>query len=712
MSSQSSNSPPSDMTPTSQQTPPEPDGGRTKKRRTPGSCDHCRKRKAKCDSANQPGNRCTRCSQMGLDCTHDGVLKNLGSAKTYVENMESRLEKVEKILAKVRILEIAAIGLTSHLFVRCFPDVNLATDLDDLYQRVVLDPSCHRLERNDDDSEEARLAGRLNYLKLAPSTNRFWGRSSNFMFLETAMRAKDEEHVASQKSILNTHKRPEFWSQRAWQIPPPPTSHPPPYEFPDIRLIFELTDLYFTRVNDFFPLLHRPTFENLHHRDRGFGATVLLVIAMGSRYSNDPRIFLEDIDDEHSAGWPFIRQFSFMWADGWISLGVAIRRAIEPLSFGRPVALDEEHFDIEYPIECDDEYWEVDFKQPEGKPSKVSMFNGLLRLSEIQAHVLRTVYKTKKHRFSPVIASQQQFISSLDSAMNKWIETEVPRHLQLQPHNESWALPLFRQQSAYLYVNYYALQLYIHKPFIPLSDSPSIYPSLAISTNAARALLHVLSSGEGDMIARLPSMQAKAWIAGMILLIHIWSGIRSGLAPNPQKDMADVTKCMRLLKKAEARYQMSGKLGDVLAGLAVAGEVNLPKPEKNPATQPRTPSSVASPTISSPASILTELVLSRLLYPQFNLPSLLSQTPIWQDLRPPAPDLNNPLSWLQPADLLAGAPGSSTEASSATAESSHFQPLNPETFGLWSAIPSGFNMYDWSKFVDANSQTQGDTPMT
>lgn len=88
-------------------------------------------------------------------------------------------------------------------------------------------------------------------------------------------------------------------------------------------------------------------------------------------------------------------------------------------------------------------------------------------------------YKTKKHRFSPVIASQQQFISSLDSAMNKWVENDIPSHCRcsfrmfvrsitfpsvvLHPSNNNVYDPLFRQQTAYLYVSYYALQLYIHK---------------------------------------------------------------------------------------------------------------------------------------------------------------------------------------------------------------------------------------------------------
>ena len=59
------------------------------------------------------------------------------------------------------------------------------------------------------------------------------------------------------------------------------------------------------------PLLHRPTFEKglaegLHYKDEGFGSTVLLVSALGSRFCDDPRVILEDSNSQHSAGWEWL----------------------------------------------------------------------------------------------------------------------------------------------------------------------------------------------------------------------------------------------------------------------------------------------------------------------------------------------------------------------------------------------------------------------
>lgn len=74
-----------------------------------------------------------------------------------------------------------------------------------------------------------------------------------------------------------------------------------------------LIDRYFNETNLYIPLLHRPTFERsirdgLHLTDRMFGATVLSVCAIGSLFSDDPRVLLDDVDSPHSAGWKWFRQ--------------------------------------------------------------------------------------------------------------------------------------------------------------------------------------------------------------------------------------------------------------------------------------------------------------------------------------------------------------------------------------------------------------------
>lgn len=84
------------------------------------------------------------------------------------------------------------------------------------------------------------------------------------------------------------------------------------YEFPEDDLMTELVDLYFRHINIFMPLLHRPTFsksiaDGFHLLNNSFGALVLLICAIASRFSDDPRIFEPDTS-EHSAGWKWFSQ--------------------------------------------------------------------------------------------------------------------------------------------------------------------------------------------------------------------------------------------------------------------------------------------------------------------------------------------------------------------------------------------------------------------
>lgn len=53
-------------------------------------------------------------------------------------------------------------------------------------------------------------------------------------------------------------------------------------------------------------------------------------------------------------------------------------------------------FDVDYPLEVDDEYWEHPdakqrFKQPPGKPSLVTAFNLFVKLNQLLAFTLRTI---------------------------------------------------------------------------------------------------------------------------------------------------------------------------------------------------------------------------------------------------------------------------------------------------------------------------------
>ena len=85
-------------------------------------------------------------------------------------------------------------------------------------------------------------------------------------------------------------------------------------------------------------------------------------------------------------------------------------------------------FDLEYPVECDEEYWETSdpekaFQQPHGKPCRMSCFIWLIKLAEMLGFAHRTLYATKKSKMLiGLIGSEweSEVVTELDSSMNKW----------------------------------------------------------------------------------------------------------------------------------------------------------------------------------------------------------------------------------------------------------------------------------------------------
>jgi hypothetical protein len=155
---------------------------------------------------------------------------------------------------------------------------------------------------------------------------------------------------------------------------------------------------------------------------------------------------------------------------------------------GRTLADDWDSFsfDVDYPLDVDDEYWDTgnpqtDFKQPAGKPSKIAMYISLLSLERIVASAIMNVvsnpssagYHDSPEADSDVLANQytvnkaargkepdnpeyqKKLIADLDSDLYAWLDS-VPAHLKWDSERED---PEMFQQSAVLYCNYYFAQV-------------------------------------------------------------------------------------------------------------------------------------------------------------------------------------------------------------------------------------------------------------
>ncbi|KAJ7097867.1 putative fungal-specific transcription factor [Mycena belliarum] len=599
------------------------------KRRTPGACDICKKRKIRCDSGQMPGNRCTNCLNSGLDCTHAEVMKTLGSAKGYVESLETRLEKMERLLNKL------------------LPGIDFTEQLDnDDEPDILANAESQPLPRNDAD----HLVGAIKKLTLNPEEHRFFGKSSGIQLVQTALNFKS--HYAGPQDPLShpilQKRRNEYWDPVKWLLPPPDGEDTPQYTFPEPDLLQNLVHLYFTNFNCYYPVLHRPTFERrvqekLHLRDHRFAATLLMVCALGSRNSDDPRVSLEDQESLHSAGWKWHEQVRvipkhliykpnlyelqtialsslFLLAVSpvaWTQIGFGLRRAqdvgahrrmkqshptveheqwrrvfwvllcldwMAGTATGRPLAMHDQDYDQDYPTDCDDDFWELpeplNFRQPNDKPSDLSYFVHYAKLLEIQASVTSTIYSPRKPRDiagRPFQPSDAQNIIAFDSALNSWL-LEIPDHLRWDPNRQN---QLHFNQSALLYAGYYSVQIMVHRPYIPApleTSRPGALPSLAICTNAARSCARIFDVQNKLGIEPNQNMLAPAFTAAIVLLLNTWSGKRSGFTYNPSKELDDVYKCITLLKKGEKRYLSAGRFNDILVRLISVGDTGADGP--------------------------------------------------------------------------------------------------------------------------------------
>ncbi|KAI0033780.1 fungal-specific transcription factor domain-containing protein, partial [Vararia minispora EC-137] len=394
--------------------------------------------------------------------------------------------------------------------------------------------------------------------------------------------------------------------------------------------------------------------DGLHYREGAFAGVLLMVCACAARHSTDPRVIYPGTSSWPSAGWQWFVQartyhqaslsspslhdvqmncLACIYLEGtsipqacWTLCGTAIRlaqdvgahrkkayqakptvedelwkRAFWSLvlmdrwlssQLGRTCAIQDEEFDLEYPIDCDDEYWTPEdpakaFKQPPGKPSKVSYFISILRLNRILGMAMRTIFATtnKTNLLLELIGPQwvQRVVSAIDSALNEWADS-VPEHLKWNPGCEEtiWML-----QSSCLYTSYYELQISIHRCFLPTAQKPSpvTFPSLSICANAARSCCHIIEVAKpklpkiwredifGVCIAILPM---ASFAAALVLLLSIFGAKKNGMAIDTSKDMARVYICMQSIKESEDRWSLAGRLWDILFNISNVGELSFP----------------------------------------------------------------------------------------------------------------------------------------
>ncbi|KAK0441804.1 fungal-specific transcription factor domain-containing protein [Desarmillaria tabescens] len=387
------------------------------------ACDICRKKKVRCDrsSSSFPGKSCTRCKKGNLQCTYVGQVEGASSMlPRYINQLESKAEAMEQLLRKILPPET---DLDKELE-EGDPRSSVITELLQSYSRDVSDSDAPSL--SDESDIDAALESNLERFQGYVLGYRFHGKSSSAHLVQTALDCKLWRPGTLHDVQNFTSMRPEFWCIRPWHDPSRYLAQYSLFSFPEDDLLTSLIDLYFTRVNIFFPLLHRPTLERSvidgrHFKDASFAAVLLAVCAVASRYSDDPRVLVDETS-KLSSGWKWANQVigmnraypgmnapslldaqlccllgyfvlgSSVPHQAWITVGIGLRIAQDAgahrkrpgdrtkaaegelwkrafwclvsmdrllsSALGRPCMIYDEDIDVALPTECDDEYWE------------------------------------------------------------------------------------------------------------------------------------------------------------------------------------------------------------------------------------------------------------------------------------------------------------------------------------------------------------------
>ncbi|KAJ7810544.1 fungal-specific transcription factor domain-containing protein [Mycena olivaceomarginata] len=535
-----------------------------KRRRLQGSCDSCRKRKGASFSPRKSMLQTILSPSYVYTTSQDpkATHRILVHVAQYARSLEEKL-------AALQPQTLVPVTTSSNPTEACNPENTVSKD--------------------DLDIQDA-----LRLLTIS-GTDRFYGPSSSVQFTKTAIK-----RIRVSAPYV---QRPEFWRTQPWERL---TIEPPQQVFPENDLLKALIKIYFEQINPLLGILHFPSFhrsilDGLHFRDPQFGAVVLTVCALASRYSDDPRVFIEGANSEHSCGWKWYRQVRPLRAtfsdvpslyelqliclgtifiigqsipeESWILAGIGIRCAqgvgahqrsaysnMKPLTaelykrvFWILVTIDATMSAMNGRPSMTNPSEKPDAVQPEGKPSNSACLPVFLRLMLIFGRIQREVYPANGQMCS------ESVVVELDSALNEWVDT-IPEHLRWNPHQEN---QIFHVLSWY----FSAPQILMHRPFIPAPGKESVkmnFPSLAICANAARSCGHVLDvqARRGRGLLHYPTLMTTLFDSAVVLLVNVWAVVGSRGPQTPEdfaRATADAQNCVRVLRLYERRWRVAGR---------------------------------------------------------------------------------------------------------------------------------------------------------
>ncbi|KAJ7747130.1 fungal-specific transcription factor domain-containing protein [Mycena maculata] len=588
------------------------------KKKQPRPCDMCRRRKRRCDG----GERCSHCIIHHLRCTYvePAAVREIFAGDNRAMNLKLRLDAAEAALQE------------NH------------TPLTKRNIKRLVEPF---LSPHPGDSDFNDIADSFRALSLegAPPDPGFQGKSSTAM-LVTAAVAEKTRAKGSQTPVGNRNRsEPKPWTLRPCEQDLPI----PHYVFPEEDLMVNLVTLYFSNVNAFIPLLHRPTFwecikVGLYMRHNGCASILLLICAVGSLYLTDPGLSGED---RESLGWKYYNQVElcghtlrqqptlydlqvyclaaeFLHCTSnprtcWSIVGFGLRlaqdigahrqkvpgsqatmeeelerRAVWILflldteisaALGRLAYFDPGEIDIGHPVECDDEYW-IDMGPGRQLEGKPSGVAFFNCVINLDRILSFTL---------------RSLYRSKPDLMRVGITTLAPVALDLDAALDKWlsSIPahlvwdpdrtnsLFATQSAALHCFFYYTRILVHRPFLPTMH-PTSQTGLAtqkICGDAARACIRVAETNL-KRHPDVPLLFSQSPLFTAAMVLLLETWDTKTACADATQHLRYIHAAIRVLKSQQPRWQSSAFLTEVLERLLSTGGSSMPRTRGAPGQFP------------------------------------------------------------------------------------------------------------------------------
>ncbi|KZO90086.1 hypothetical protein CALVIDRAFT_542988 [Calocera viscosa TUFC12733] len=255
------------------------------------ACDACHRRKIRCDGEEGNPEPCTYCVKNNYECHFTYRPNKWPPSKTYVDGLERRVDYLERRVNSLR-QEVTRLregggggpsgyaSSESEEFDSVSPPVDkddeASREMTDRYEGLWLSPPAGM-----QTTQEPRMFhGRESHMHVLNEQIAQLGIQSLDKAMAGKLRARPEYR----------YLEPDLFDTVDLELNPP--------EWPEPDLAMLLINAFFSRYNNVFPLLHRPTFMRQYgdpamRLERDWVALAFGIFALSSKFVDDPRVLPE-----------------------------------------------------------------------------------------------------------------------------------------------------------------------------------------------------------------------------------------------------------------------------------------------------------------------------------------------------------------------------------------------------------------------------------